>query len=79
MAVMSIKENYLIFDREGSTYIGELGRVFKPSVSIHIPRSCVMKFPVQWGVEVKISGLLLFLVHNYRQHEDFPIVSSKEK
>ena len=52
VTVMSIEEYYLIFDRGGATYIGELGHGFKPPISIHIPILCVMDCPVQWDVEV---------------------------
>ena len=64
VAVMSIGENYLIFDRGGTTYIGELGRGFKPPVSLYIPIWCVMECPVQLDVEVNICRVLLVLVHN---------------
>ena len=75
---MSIKEKYLIVDKEGTEYIGELGHIFNPLIYIHIHRRCVMEFPVQWDVEVGILGLLLGLVHNYGWHEAFTISSGKE-
>ena len=62
---MSTKEKYMIDDRGGATYVVKLGHGFKPPVSIHIPRWCVMEFPVQCNIEVDILGLLLGLVHNY--------------
>ena len=58
LAVISTKEKCLIVDRGNVTYVGELGCVFKPPTSIHIPSWCVMEFPVQWDVEVEILGLL---------------------
>ena len=75
---MSIKENYLIVDRGGAVYIGELGHGFNPPVSIHIPICCVMECPVQWNVEVDIFVVLLVLVQNYGWHEPFPIISVKD-
>ena len=71
MAFVTIKENYLDIDRVGATYVGKLGHVFKPSVSIHIhiPRLCVMDCTVQWNFELDIFGVLLGLVHNDGWHE----------
>ena len=77
VAVISIKEMYLIADRGGFTYSGELGCGFKPPVYIHIPGLCVVDYAVQWYVEVDILVLILCLVGSYRQHESFPIGSSK--
>ena len=48
--IMSIKEEYLIVDSGGATYVGELGHDLKPHVSIHAARWCVMDCPVQWYV-----------------------------
>ena len=79
VAVMSINENYLVVDRVGAVYVGELGHGFKPPKYIHIPRWCLMEFPVQWDLEVDILGLLLGLVKNYGWHEALPIGSGKEK
>ena len=62
---MPVEEKYLIVDKVGAAYIGELGCGFKPPISIHIPRWCVMDFPFQWDFEVDILGVLLGLVHNY--------------
>ena len=76
---MSIDEKYLVVDRGGATYVGELGRGFKPPISIHIPRWCLMDFPVQWDVEVDISGLLLGLVRNDGWHKALSIGPGKEK
>ena len=68
MTIVSIKEEYPIVDRGGTTYVGELGHVLKPPVSIHVARWCVMDYPVQWGVVMDILGLLLGLVNNYGRH-----------
>ena len=65
---MSIKEEYLIFDRGGATYVGELGHGLKPPVSIRVSRWCVMDCPLQWHVVMEILGLLLGLVNNYVRH-----------
>ena len=37
VAVVSIEEKYMIFDRGCAAYVGELGHVFKPPVYIYIP------------------------------------------
>ena len=79
LAVMSFKEKYLIFDRVGATYVGELGHVFEQPFSVHIPRWCVVYCTFQWDVEVEILGLILDLVHNDGLHEAFPIGSVKYK
>ena len=78
MAVMSTKKYYLIVDRGGAAYVGELGHGFKAPVSIHIPIWCVMDCTVQWDVEVEILGVLLGLVHNYGRHEALTIGSGKD-
>ena len=75
VAVMYIEENYFIVDSGGTAYGGELGRVFKPPVSIHIHRCYVVEYPVQWDIEVEILGLLLCLLHNDVRNESFPIGS----
>ena len=46
----------------------ELGYGFKPPVSIHIPRWCLIDCTVHCNAKVDIFGLLLGLVHNYRWH-----------
>ena len=52
VSVISIEEDCFIVDRGYAVYIGELGHVFKPPVSIHIPRWSVMECPVQCNIEV---------------------------
>ena len=79
MTIVSIEEEYLIFDRRGTVYIGELGHGLKPPVSIHVARWCVMDCPFQWDVVMEILGVLLGLVKNYGRHEAFPTSSGKEK
>ena len=76
---LSIKEKYLIFERGENAYFGELGHVFKPLVSIHIPKWFVMDYPFQFNVEVNIFGLLPGLVHNDEWNEAFPFISGKNK
>ena len=76
---MSIEEKYLIVDRRGSIFVGEMVHGFKPPVSIHISIWCVMECTVQWDVEVKILGVILGLVHNYGWHDALPISSVKDK
>ena len=79
MIVVSIKEQSLIVDRGGAAYVGELGRGFYPSISIHITRRCVMDYPFQWEIMVEILELLLGLVHNYGWREEFSIILGKYK
>ena len=54
MAAVAVEEKYLIVDRGGAAYVGELDHGFKPPISIHIPRWCVVDCTVQWDVEVDI-------------------------
>ena len=63
------KENYLIVDSGGDAYGRDLGHGFKTTISIHIPRWCVMYYPVQWDVELETLGLIFLLVHNDGHHE----------
>ena len=79
ITIVSIKEEYLIVDRGGTAYGGELGHGLKPPVSIHVARWCVMDCPVQWYVVMEILGLLLGLVNNDWRHESLPISSDKDK
>ena len=44
MTIISIKEEYLIVDRWGTAYVGELCHELKPPVSINVARWCVMDF-----------------------------------
>ena len=76
---MYIKEDYLIVERGGGTYIGELGHGLKPPISIHVARWCVMDCPVQWDVVMEILGVLLGLVKNDRRHEALTIRLVKDK
>ena len=78
MTIVSIKEEYLIVNRLGTTYVGELGRGHKPPVSIHVSRWCVMDCSVQWDVVMEILGVLLVLVNNDGRHEALPISSGKD-
>ena len=73
MTIVSIEEEYLIVDRGGTAYFGELGHGLKPPVSIHIDRWCAMDCPVQWDVVMEILGLILGLVNNDKRHEAFTI------
>ena len=79
MPFISIDESYLIVDRVGDTYGGELGRVFKPPVSIHKTRYCLMDCPVQWDFKVEILGVILCLVQNCGWHEALSIRPGKDK
>ena len=76
---MIIKEYFLIVDRGGAVYVGESGHGYKPPVSIHISRGCVMNCPFQWYVEVEILIVLLGLVQNYGCHEAFTTSLGKDK
>ena len=77
--VMSIKENNFIPDSVVTTYSRELGSGFYPAVSIHITVWCIVDYPVQWGVEVEILGLIICLVHNDGGRGSFLIGSGKDK
>ena len=79
MNIVSIEEEYLIVDRGGTLYDGELGHGLKPHVSIHVSRWCVMEFSVQWDVVMDILGVFLGLVKNDGGHEEFTIISGKDK
>ena len=79
VTIVSIKEEYLIVDRGGAAYVGELGHVLKSPVSIHVAIRCVMDFPVQWDVMMDILGVILGLLNNNRRHEALPISSGKDK
>ena len=76
---MPIKEYYLIFDRGGAAYVGELGHGLKPPISIHVARGCVMDFPVQWDVMMEILVSLLGLFNNNGRNEALPIRSYEYK
>ena len=78
MTIVSIEEDYLIVDRRGAAYVGELGHGLKTPVSIHVSRWCVMDCSVQWDV-MEILEVLLGMVNNTGRHEAFPTISGKEK
>ena len=50
MTIVSIEEEYLIVDRGGAIYVGELGHDLKPPVSIHVSRWCGIDCSFQWDV-----------------------------
>ena len=77
--IVSIEEEYMIFDRRGATYVGELGYGLKPPVSIHVTRWCVTDCPFRWDVVMEILGVILGLVNNDGRHEALPISSGKYK
>ena len=77
ITIVSWEEEYLIVDRGGTAYVGELGHGLKTPVSIHVAILCVMDCPVQWDVVMEIFGLLLGLVNNDGRHEALPISSVK--
>ena len=79
MTIVSIKEEYLIFERGGTAYVGELGHGLKPPVSIHVAIWYVMDCSVQWDVVMEILGVLLGLVNNYGRPEALPVRSVKDK
>ena len=78
MTIVSVEEEYLIIDRGGTTYVGELGHGVKPPVSIHVAILCVIDCPVQWDVVLEILGVLLGLVKNDWRHEALTIISGEE-
>ena len=75
MTIVSIEAEYLIVDRIGAVYVGELGHEIKSPVSIHVYIWCVVDCPVQWDVVMEILRLLFGLVNNNGMHEAFPISS----
>ena len=75
---MSIEEDYLIVDRGGAAYVGDLVHGLKPPVSIHAYRWCVVEYTVQWYVVMEILVVLLGLVKNYGRHEALPTSSGKK-
>ena len=79
MTIVYIEEEYLILDRGGDTYVGELGHGINTPVSICVARWCVMDCPVQLDVVMEILGVLLGLVNNNGRHEALPIRSGKDK
>ena len=79
MTIVSIKEEYLIFDRGGTAYVGELGHGLKPPIYIHVSIWFVMDCPVQWDIVMEILGVLLGLVNNERRHDALPISLGKYK
>ena len=79
MDIVYIEEEYLIVDRGGTTYVGELVHGLNPPVSIHVARWCVINCPLKWDVVMEILGVLLGLVNNYRRHEAFPTSLGKDK
>ena len=79
MNIIYIEEEYMIVDRGGSEYVGELGHGLKPPVFIHVSIWCVMDCTVKWDVVMYILGLLLGLVNNNERHEVFPISSCEYK
>ena len=58
MTDMYIEEQYIIVDKGGAAYLGELGYGFKRPISIYIPRWCAVDCPLQWDVELEILGVL---------------------
>ena len=79
MTIVSVEEDYLIFERGGTPHVGELGHGLKTPVSINVAIWCVMYCPFQWDVAMVILGVLLGLVKNDGRHEAFPIRSGKDK
>ena len=79
VTIVSIKEEYLIVDRGGAVYVGELGHVLKSPVSIHVAIRCVMDFPVQWNIVMEILGVLLGLAKNDGRQVSFTISLDKVK
>ena len=79
MTIVSIEEEYLIVDRGGTAYVGELGHGLKPPVYIRVARWCVTDYPVQWYVVMEILVVLLDLVNNDGRHEALAIRPVKDK
>ena len=79
MTIVSTEEEYLIVDRVGTAYVGELGHGIKTPDYIHVARWCVMDCPAQWDVLMEILGVLLGLVKDDGRHEALPIRSGKDK
>ena len=79
MTIVSIEEEYLIVDRGGYGYIGELYHGLKPPIYIHVARCCVMDCPVQSNVVLEILGVILRLANNDGRNEEFSISLGKDK
>ena len=79
MTIVFIKEEYLIVERGGAAYVGQLGHGLKQPVSIHVSRWCVMDCTVQRDVVIEILGVLLGLVNNDGTHETLPTNSCEYK
>ena len=79
MTIVSTEEDYLIVDRGGTAYVGELGHGLKPPIFIHVAIWCVMDCLVQCDVVMDILGVLLGLVNNNGRHEALPVRSGKDK
>ena len=79
MTIVSTKEDYLIVERGGAAYVGELGHGLKLLVYIHVARWSVTDYPVQWYVVMEILGVLLDLVNNDGRHEALAISPVKDK
>ena len=59
MTIVYIEEKYLIVDRGGGTYVGELVNGFKPHIPLYTTRWFVMDCLVQWDAELEILLVLL--------------------
>ena len=79
MNIVSIEEEYLIVDRGGTAYVGELGHGLKQPVSIHVSIWCVMDCPVQWDGVMEILGVLLGFVKKNGRNEAVPTRLGKYK
>ena len=75
MTIVPIEEDYLIVDRGGAAYVGELGHGLKSPVSIYVSIWFVVDCPVQWDVVMEISVLILGLLNRGGRHEASPISS----
>ena len=75
MTIVSVEEEYLIFDSVGAIYVGEFGHGLKPPVYTRVNRWCVMDRTVQRDVVMDILVVLLGSVNNYGRHEVLPIIS----
>ena len=67
--IVSTEEEYIIFDRGGAVYAGEIDHGLNPPVSIHVPRWCVMDCPVQLDIVMEIMGVR----GKFRQKNQCPV------
>ena len=54
VTIVTIEEEYMIFDRRGAAYVVEFRHGLKPPISVHVAILCVMECPFKWDVVMEI-------------------------